>query len=86
MSSAISFVVIFTLFLSVSCVSKPNRPDAPLCLRNTDAWMCTDSSGDFEQEEDELICTDFAGYADLEGYIDSLELRIRKLERRCKIP
>ena len=84
MKNGTSFVVFFTIFLATNCVSKPNRPDAPLCLRNSDGWVCTDGRGDFPETENNLICSTFDGYSSLERYIDDLELRIRKLERSCR--
>lgn len=84
MKNVTSFAKLFILCLGVSCVSKPNRPDSPLCLFNSDGWVCTNSGGDFRSEESNLICTDLSGYAALERYVDELELRIRKLERRCQ--
>lgn len=71
------------IFLGTSCVSKPNRPDSPLCIRNSDGWICTDSRGDFQEQESNLICSTITGYGQLERYVDDLELRIRKLERNC---
>lgn len=71
------------IFLGNSCVSKPHRPDSPICLRNSNSWVCTDSRGDYEEQESNLICTSIDGYSDLERYVDALELRIRQLERRC---
>lgn len=71
------------IFLGTSCVSKPNRPDAPLCLFNSTGWICTDRRGDFPETESNLMATTIDGYSSLERYIDVLELRIRKLERSC---
>jgi hypothetical protein len=76
--------VLFTILLGTSCVSKPNRPDSPLCLYNSDGWVCTDSNSDFPETENNLICSTLTGYSSLERYIDALELRIRQLERRCR--
>jgi hypothetical protein len=84
MRNVTSSVKLFILFLGVSCVSHPNRPDSSLCLANSDGWVCTNSGGDFREQESNLICTDLSGYSALERYVDQLELRIRKLERRCK--
>jgi hypothetical protein len=84
MRSALSFAKIFILLLGISCVSVPNRPDYPVCVSGTNGWMCTDASGDFPEEATNLICTTGIGYTTLERYISELELRIRKLERRCK--
>jgi hypothetical protein len=84
MRKEMKFVVFFTMFLASSCVSRPNRPDAPLCLFNSDGWVCTDARGDFPEPESNLICSTIDGYSSLERYIDELELRIRQLERRCK--
>ena len=64
-----------------SCVSRPQRPDAPLCGSEGD---CVNSSGEFTIDPRVLICTDPTGYAQYEDYIDRLELRVGELERRCK--
>lgn len=78
------FVVSCMTFLAASCVSKPNRPDSPICLHNSDGWMCTDSRGDFPETEANLICSTIDGYSNVSKYVDALELKIRQLERRCK--
>ena len=84
MKDVMNFVKLFTLFLGVSCVSAPHRPDAPVCLFNSDGWHCTNRGGDYREQESNLVCTDLSGYAILERYVDEIELRLRKLERRCK--
>lgn len=83
MTRKMKFAVCFTIFLGGSCVSKPNRPDSPICIRNSDSWVCTDSRGDFQEQESNLICSTIAGYGQLERYVDSIELRLRRLERNC---
>ena len=85
MRREMKFVVYFTILLAASgCVSKPSRPDAPLCLHNSNGWACTDGRGDFSETENNLVCSTLDGYSSLERYIDALELRVRQLERRCK--
>jgi hypothetical protein len=83
MRNVTSFAKIFILLVGVSCVSKPSRPDSSLCLANSDGWFCTNSGGDYREQESNLICTDLSGYAALERYVDQIELRLKKLERRC---
>lgn len=63
------------------CVSNPKRPDAPICGHLGD---CLNGSGEFQTDPRLLLCTDPRGYALYEDYIDSLELRIRQLERSIK--
>lgn len=74
------YAVLFTI-LTTSCVSRPNRPDAPLCGPD---GSCRDSRGEYQEDARLLICTSPAGYANYEDYIDRLELKIREMERRCK--
>lgn len=76
------FVVLFMILIGVSCVSHPHRPDAPLCGPSGD---CVDASGEHQEDQRTLLCTTPQGYSSLETYIDKLELRVRTLERRCKI-
>lgn len=83
MTKKAKFAVCFTIFLGSSCVSKPNRPDSPVCLHNSDGWVCTDSRGDFREQENNLVCSTISGYSALERYVDNLEVKIRKLERNC---
>lgn len=76
------YVVLFTtLITGSSCVSKPQRPDSPLCGSGGD---CRDSRGEHQEDPRLLLCTTPLGYSSYEDYIDRLELRIRELERRCK--
>lgn len=84
MRDATSFAKLFIMLLGVSCVSKPGRPSAPICLANSDGWVCTDNSGDYREQESNLVCTDYVGFAAYQRYVDQIELRLRKLERRCK--
>lgn len=70
--------------LAISCQTKPNRPDSPVCLHNSTGWVCTDSRGDFNETENNLVCSTLDGYSAMERYVDALELRIRKLERSCR--
>lgn len=84
MTNVISYVKLFIILLGVSCVSKPYRPDTSVCLYNSDGWVCTNASGDFRQEPNDLVCTTLPDYSVLERYVDQIELRLRKLERRCK--
>lgn len=76
--------VFFILCTSFSCVSKPGRPDAPLCTVDSNHGECTDARGDFILDHSNLLCTSIEGYGTLENHIDKLELYIRKLERGCK--
>lgn len=76
-----TFAALFILLIGASCVSKPNRPDAPMCGASGD---CTDSRGEFQEDPRLLLCTNPLGYSSYEDYIDRLELRIRQLERNCK--
>jgi hypothetical protein len=84
MKIKIIFAGFFTIFLATSCVTKPNRPDSPICLHNSTGWVCTDSRGDFPETENNLICSTIDGYSSLSSYVEFLELKIRKLERRCR--
>ena len=84
MSRETLFAACCLIYLGTSCVSKPDRPDAPICLHNSDGWVCTDSRGDFKEQENNLVCTSIAGYSSLEKYIDVLELKIRQFERTCR--
>jgi hypothetical protein len=84
MKTGIIYAVCFTIFLGAKCAYKPNRPDVAVCLHNSTGWMCTDSRGDFPQNENQLICTTFAGYSESVRYIDQLEKRIKELERLCR--
>lgn len=72
---------LFMSLIAVSCVSKPHRPDAPLCGSSGD---CRDSRGEFQEDARLLLCTTPFGYSSYEDYIDRLELRIRELERTCR--
>ena len=76
-----TYVVLFTTLTVASCVSKPSRPDAPMCGPSGD---CQDSRGEHQEDPRLLLCTTPLGYSSYEDYIDRLELRIRELERRCK--
>ena len=84
MKTGILYAVCFTIFLGAKCAYKPNRPDVAVCLHNSTGWMCTDSRGDFPQNENQLICTTFAGYSESVRYVDQLEKRIKELERLCR--
>jgi hypothetical protein len=84
MKTGILYAVCFTIFLGAKCAYKPNRPDVAVCLHNSTGWMCTDSRGDFPQNENQLICTTFAGYSESVRYIDQLEKRIKEIERLCR--
>lgn len=72
--------VLFTILVAASCVSHPNRPDAPMCGHLGD---CHDGRGDFNEDPRLLLCTTPDGYSYYQNYIGRLELRIRQLERRC---
>lgn len=77
-----TYVVLCTTLIALSgCISNPKRPDGPLCGHLGD---CINGSGEFQADPRLLLCTDPAGYALYEDYIDSLELRIRQLERSIK--
>jgi hypothetical protein len=84
MKTGIIYAVCFTIFLGAKCAYKPVRPDVPVCLHNSNGWVCTDSRGDFSQTESELICTTFVGYSESMRYLDKLEKRIKELERLCR--
>ena len=74
-------VALFMILTISSCVSRPQRPDAPLCGSD---GSCIDSRGEHQEDSRLLICTTPLGYSSYEDYIDRLELRVRELERRCK--
>lgn len=76
------FVVLFTILIVSGCVSNPRRPNSPLCGSGGD---CISSEGDTMENPATLLCTTPNGYSKYEDYIDGLELRIRELERRCKV-
>lgn len=77
-----TFVVLFTTLITINgCVSKPHRPDAPMCGSTGD---CRDSRGEHQEDPRLLLCTTPLGYSSYEDYIDRLELRIRELERTCR--
>lgn len=80
-SLKICVVLCTTLIVLSACVSNLRRPDAPVCGHLGD---CINGSGEFQTDPRLLLCTDPAGYALYEDYIDSLELRIRQLERSIK--
>ena len=77
----LTFNILLLLGVACACISNPRRPDASLCGHLGD---CLNGSGEFQTDPRLLLCTDTAGYALYEDYIDSLELRIRNLERTCK--
>lgn len=76
-----TYAALFIILTAASCVSKPQRPDSPLCGPSGD---CRDSRGEHQEDPRLLLCTTPLGYSSYEDYIDRLELRIRELERRCK--
>lgn len=77
-----TFAVLFMSLIALSgCVSSPKRPDASMCGHLGD---CLNGSGEFQTDPRLLLCTDPTGYALYEDYIDSLELRIRQLERSTR--
>lgn len=78
---AIYGALFITLIIGNGCVSKPHRPDAPLCGYGGD---CIDARGEHREDPRLLLCTTPLGYSAYEDYIDRLELRIRELERRCQ--
>ena len=84
MKTGIAYGICFTIFLGAKCAYKPNRPDAPVCLHNSNGWICTDSRGDFPENENNLLCTTFTGYSESIRYLDQLEKRIKELERSCQ--
>jgi hypothetical protein len=71
----------FIFLITSSCVSRPGRPDAPMCGSSGD---CIDSRGETQEDPRLLLCTTPFGYSNYEDYIDRLELRVRELERRCR--
>ena len=82
-----SFAALFIIFSLVSgCRSRPNRPDASLCVvivENGHVYGdCENSAGEYREDYKRLLCTDPDSYGRLERYIDDLELRIRNCGRR----
>ena len=84
MKTGIIYAICFTIFLGAKCAYKPNRPDVPVCLHNSYGWVCTDSRGDFPENDNNLICTTLTGYSESIRYLDQLEKRIKELERSCR--
>ena len=84
MKTGIIYAACFTIFLGAKCAYKPNRPDVPICLHNSNGWICTDSRGDFSENENNLLCSTFTGYSESIRYLDQLEKRIKELERSCR--
>lgn len=82
MRSLKTFAALSMILIGASCVSHPHRPDSALCGANGD---CRDSRGEYQEDARLLLCTTPQGYSALEDYIDKLELRVRTLERRCKV-
>jgi hypothetical protein len=75
------FAALFMSLIINGCVSRPHRPDAPMCDH---AGACINAAGEFNEDPRLLLCTNGDGYSAYEDYIDRLELRIRNLERRCR--
>lgn len=76
-----TFAILFIIFAGNSCVTRPHRPDAPMCGASGD---CINGSGEFQVDPRILICSDPRGYALYEDYIDGLELEIKRLRRTCR--
>ena len=45
---------------------------------------CIDARGEFKEDPRLLLCTNPIGYSAYENYIDELEQRVIRLERRCR--